>query len=96
MEQAERISGVRVQSITHKTFWIQAFFTAMARIEAHQQTVEKVKAPIKPLTFKEFIANNLHLVYEDLRYLYYSPNGWKSQEALDTKFRPTEREQLSN
>lgn len=90
LEQAEKMSGPRVDSVTHKMFWIQVFLIAMARAEASKKLADKETSPEKA-TFEAFIRGNLHLVHEDLPSLYYTPEIWQSKEASEVMIAPDRR-----
>ncbi|CAI7583629.1 unnamed protein product [Penicillium glandicola] len=91
LEQAEKISGPRVDSVTHKMFWIQVFLTAIARERASKEMVDKETSPEKVTSFETFIRRNLHLIYEDLPSLYYTPEIWRSKEASEMMIAPDRR-----
>lgn len=90
LEQAEKMSGPQLDSVTHKMFWIQVFLIAMARAEASTKTADK-QTPPKKVTFETFIRGNLHLVHEDLPSLYYTPEIWQSKEAFEVMIAPDRR-----
>ncbi|KGO72066.1 Small GTPase superfamily, ARF/SAR type [Penicillium italicum] len=90
LEQAEKMSGPRVDSVTHKMFWIQVFLIAMARAEASRKMANEQTSTEK-VTFETFIRGNLHLVYEDLPSLYYTPEIWESKEASEVIIAPDRR-----
>lgn len=90
LEQAEKMSGPRVDSVTHKMFWTQVFLIAMARAEASKKVASKETSPEK-VTFETFIRDNLHLVHEDLPSLYYTPEIWQSKEASEVMIAPDRR-----
>lgn len=90
LEQAEKMTGPRVDSVTHKMFWIQIFLTAIARAEASRKIADK-ETSMEKVRFETFIRSNLHLVYEDLPSLYYTPEIWQSQEASEIMISPDRR-----
>lgn len=90
LEHAEKMSGPRVDSVTHKMFWIQVFLIAMARAEASRKLTERDTSP-GIVTFETFIRGNLHLVHEDLPSLYYTPEIWQSKEAFEVMIAPDRR-----
>jgi hypothetical protein len=45
LEQAERISSRRVNSVTHKMFWVLSFLTALAREEVCKKMIDKEILP---------------------------------------------------
>ncbi|QQK42716.1 Small GTPase superfamily, ARF/SAR type [Penicillium digitatum] len=90
LEQAEQMSGPWVDSVTHKMFWIQVFFTAMARAQASRKIADK-QTSLETVTFETFIRGNLHLVHQDLPSLYYTPEIWESKEASKVMIAPDRR-----
>ncbi|KAF7549731.1 hypothetical protein G7Z17_g6186 [Cylindrodendrum hubeiense] len=66
---------------TQSMFWVQQAQISMATSGS--------------LTFEEFVTKNPQLAYEDLPFLYYSPEIWWSSEAKEV-FMPPDRRPLSS
>ncbi|KAJ5747505.1 uncharacterized protein N7511_009201 [Penicillium nucicola] len=89
LDQVEGISGPSVNSITHKTFWVQVFLTAISRVGCWQETSQD-QSP-KVVTFEALVRRNLQLVFEDLPGLYYTREIWSSHEASEVMIAPDRR-----
>ncbi|KAL2825759.1 hypothetical protein BDW59DRAFT_161431 [Aspergillus cavernicola] len=68
-------------SDTHGNFWIQQVGVAISHA-----VIDRGLS-----TFDGFITNNLHLVFEDLPRIYYSPGVWTSPAARDSIVAPDRR-----
>lgn len=62
----------------------------MARAEASRKLVDKDTSPEK-VRFETFIRGNLHLVYEHLPSLYYTPGIRQSKETSEVMIAPDRR-----
>ncbi|KAL3471614.1 hypothetical protein BJX99DRAFT_250326 [Aspergillus californicus] len=75
--------GPGVASATHRIFWIQHIGVALSASRAEQDRGLPVAVPVGMSTFAEFITRNLHLAWEDLPGIYYSPEIWNCKEARE-------------
>jgi hypothetical protein len=83
-----QLSGPYITSFTQKSFWTKQVLDASYPDE---RLHDKHTRDTTPLTFKEFLKANLHLVYEDLLLCYYTPELLHSSEAAKTFVAPNKR-----
>ncbi|CAG8215155.1 unnamed protein product [Penicillium olsonii] len=89
LDKSEEMSGPRVNSATHRIFWVQMFVAALSR--GQSTSTDAPASRTETLSFENFIASNLQLVCEDLPRLYYSPEIWYSEEAIQVMLAPDKR-----
>ncbi|CAG8111015.1 unnamed protein product [Penicillium olsonii] len=89
LDKSEEMSGPRVNSATHRIFWVQMFVAALSR--GQSTSTDAPASRTETLRFENFIASNLQLVCEDLPRLYYSPEIWYSEEATQVMLAPDKR-----
>jgi hypothetical protein len=72
----------------------QGSATDPEKVSVHSS--DTLVAPSLPaVAFDDFIRSNLHLVYEDLPFVYYSPEIWHSNEAKEAYVPPNRRNMAS-
>ncbi|KAL4938951.1 hypothetical protein BDV06DRAFT_199840 [Aspergillus oleicola] len=73
-------AGALVSAATHRNFWIQQVGVAMLHW-ARDSEINRDGEPNS--TFAEFITSNLHLAFQELPAIYYSPAVWIGLEARE-------------
>ncbi|KAL2867711.1 uncharacterized protein BJX67DRAFT_76762 [Aspergillus lucknowensis] len=81
-ELFSEITGPMVAGPTQRNFWIQQVGFAVLDPDTRGESS----------TFPEFITSNLHLVYEELHGIYYSPRVWDGMGARERIQGPDRRE----
>ena len=84
------LAGSQAPTFTHKAFWTQQVLGASGRGQTDSSNNGR---PVPVPSFEEFIKANLHLVYEDLAFCYYSPELLGSLEAKEG-FVPPDRRKM--